>query len=187
MPDRKVTLRYSRALFAAAQRQGRVEPTRLELSELLRALADLPELHTLWYARLPANRKAAAVEAAFTTRLSPLLLRFLRVLVTHRRESHLPDIARSFAALSRKAEKREEAEVVTALPLPPDLQATVVETVARMTGREPEVRFCVDPGLLGGIVLKIGDHVIDASIKGRLKLLRKEILAGEEVSPLSSG
>lgn len=175
MPDRKVTLRYSRALFAAARRQGRVEPTRLELSEFVRALDDMPELRTLWYARLPVGQKAAALEAVFKARLSPLMLRFLRVLVRHRRERHLPSIARTFAALRRKAEKRAAAEVLTALPLPDDLRAVIIKVLAGLAGVEPEVRFSVDPGLLGGVVLKIGDRVADASVKGRLKLLRAKL------------
>jgi len=176
--DLKAALRYSRALFAAAQRRDRVGRVRLELSCLARALQRLPELHTLWHARLPAGRKKAAVEAIFKDRLSPLVLQFLSVLVMHRREKYLAYIARSFATLSRRAEKRQELEVVTALPLPGDLQPVILKTVTGMTGAELEVQFSMDPGILGGVLLKIGDRVIDASINGRLKRLRAELQRG---------
>lgn len=187
MPDLKSASRYSRALFTVAQRQDRVDPTCMELSGLVRALEDLPELRTLWYARLPVGQKTAALESVFKARLSPLVLQFLKVLATRRKERLLPGIARSFDSLSRKAGKRQEVEVVTALPLPDDLMAAVMKTVAGITGAEPELRFSVDPGLLGGILLRIGDRTIDASVKGRIELLRAELVSGSAVLQLPQG
>ncbi|MEW6173668.1 MAG: ATP synthase F1 subunit delta [Bacillota bacterium] len=177
MPDPKIASSYSRALFAAAKREDRVEQTRRELAELDEALAQVPEFRSLWNTRLPSNRKAAALDAVLESRLSTLTLRFLKILINHGRERHLPHITRSFAALSRKAEKRVEVRVVSALALPDGLRREILEAAARLTGMKPEVEFSVDAGLLGGLILTAGDCVIDASIKGRLKSLGRVLEA----------
>ncbi|MEW6184044.1 MAG: ATP synthase F1 subunit delta [Bacillota bacterium] len=171
MPDPRITSSYSRALLASARCEGRIGPVRRELAELEKVLVEVPEFRSLWNARLPANRKATALDAVLRPRLSPLTLRFLKVLITHRRERYLPLIARYFAALCREAEKRAEVRVASAFPLPDDLRREIIETAARLTGFEPEVEFSVDAGLLGGLIIRFGDFLIDASVKGRLNSL----------------
>ncbi len=178
MADPGITLSYSRALFAASRQRDQVDSTCEELTEFTRALTEVPELGSFWYARLPANKKAAAATAALQARLSALTLQFLKILIRHRRERYLPSIARSFAALTRKAGERPVVRVVSAVPLPDDLRGELLRLCAGITGAQPEVEFVVDAEILGGIIVQTGNRMIDASVRGRLNAVGR-ILSGK--------
>jgi F-type H+-transporting ATPase subunit delta len=159
---------YSRAIFAAARQLGLLEATVAELTAFTAALAVHPELGSFWYARLPAAKKAAVATAALQDRLSALTFNFLQVLIRRRRERYLPSVTRSLTALAQKAGERRAVLVVSAVSLPDDLRGELRRLCAVITGAQPEVEFAVDADILGGIVIRTGGLVIDASVRGRL-------------------
>jgi F-type H+-transporting ATPase subunit delta len=102
---------------------------------------------------------------------------FLGLLVDQGRIADLPAIADALAARAAATRQREVAEVRTAVPLDEATLERITSTLEKATGRSLEVRTVVDPAILGGIVARIGDTVIDGSVRRRLESLRETLQA----------
>ncbi|MDA8096873.1 MAG: ATP synthase F1 subunit delta [Clostridia bacterium] len=182
MLDPDVASGYSWALFRLAQKQNRTEEVNRELGEFARAVESLAELRALWVkVRLPVDRKTAVLRGVLAASLSPLMMRFLEVLVKRRREKYLWLIVDQFTVLVRRAAGREEVEVVSAVPLPEPLRAEIMRLAAVITereGLEPEVLFRVEPEVVGGVRIRAGDCLIDGTVRGRLKRLERHLAGG---------
>ncbi|MGH2449426.1 MAG: F0F1 ATP synthase subunit delta [Chloroflexota bacterium] len=103
------------------------------------------------------------------------ILNLFRVLVVHRRLGLIPGVAREFADLHRAAQGIVDAQVTVARPLSDAEQSQVRRALSAAIGKTVEVALAIDPEILGGIVIRFGDRLIDASVAGNLRRLRQEI------------
>jgi F-type H+-transporting ATPase subunit delta len=166
---------YARALFDAALDENRLEPVREQLAQLVEAEAEVPELRELLRNPQldPQARKAALKELLGDA--EELLRNFLLVLVDKGRTGQLEEIAREFERLVARHEGIVHAELTTAIELSDEEARDLLARIEKSTGRKVEATRKVDPGLIGGIVLQIGSHRIDASVRGRIERLRREL------------
>jgi F-type H+-transporting ATPase subunit delta len=107
--------------------------------------------------------------------LSEQVLNLLRVLASKQRMQLLPSIVSEFEHLVREARGVLEAEVTVARPVTDIDQQGILQRLRGLTGKDVQIHVSVDPAILGGVVVRIGDQVIDASVSGRLDRLRQEL------------
>jgi F-type H+-transporting ATPase subunit delta len=173
--------RYAEALVGAAEKQGPVEPVLEELDaiekEILRAHPRFASL--LGSVRVSVAQKDEIISKVFEGRVSDLVVRFLRVLNRHERLGILPAVAREARALWDKRNNRIKIQVRTAAALDESQLKSLQERLAALTGATPILLVSTDPSLIGGLVVQVGDHRFDASVKNRLAQVRQRLIEGK--------
>ena len=169
---------YGDALLEAAREKGTLDAVYEEvcaLSEIFAAHADLIAL--LNHPQVVKEEKLQIVENVFTGRVSPEMLGFLTTVVDKGRQTEIPAIFRYFIAQVKELKRIGIAHVTTAVELSEAQKAQVEEKLLATTSYKSfEMDYRVDPSLIGGMVIRIGDRVVDSSIKNRLDDLRKQLL-----------
>jgi F-type H+-transporting ATPase subunit delta len=167
---------YASALFEAARERGRLEPVRDELQQVVAAEAEVPELRELLRnPQLDPRARASALEDVLSGG-EELLRNFLLVLADKGRTGSLEEIAREFERLIAEHEGIVHAELTTAVELSDEEAQTLLRQIEQASGRKVEATRSVDPELIGGIVLQVGSHRLDASVRGRLERLRRDLV-----------
>ena len=166
---------YARALFEAAQDAARLERVAADLSALAAALEAVPELAA--FLRNPQVEPAgkAGVLAQVTEGADELVRNFVRLVAEKGRGGELAEMSAEFDALVAGSQNRLDVELTTAFELSDEDARSIVETIEKASGWRVEATRTVDPSLIGGIVLQIGSHRADGSVRGRLERLRHEL------------
>ena len=146
------------------------------LEDVVTAAAEVPELRELLRnPQLDPRARAAALEDVLAGG-DDLLRNFLLVLVDKGRVGELDVIAEEFERLVAEQEGVLSAELTTAVELSDDDERRLLQQIETASGRKVEATRHVDPGLIGGIVLQVGSHRLDASVRGRLDQLRRALV-----------
>jgi F-type H+-transporting ATPase subunit delta len=166
---------YARALFEAAREQGRVDGVQRDLGALATALDESPELAAF----LSNPQVEPAAKAAVLDQVSEggdeLVRNFLRLTAEKGRAGELAAMAVELQALVDEAQGRIAVELTTAHALSDDEAAAIVGRIEQASGRSVEATRTVDPRLVGGLILQAGSLRVDASVRGRLNRLRREL------------
>ncbi|MBV8605985.1 MAG: ATP synthase F1 subunit delta [Singulisphaera sp.] len=175
----EVTRSYAEALLGAAEKEGQVEAVLDELDELVR---DVLRAHPRFAALLASPALAATgkdriVVETLEGRALPVVVRFLRVLNRHGRLGSLAAIVRAARATWDRRQNRRPVTVRSAVPLDEGQRAALHDRLGRMLGATPVMNVVVAPELIGGLVIQVGDHVYDASVRNRLAQLRDRLIA----------
>jgi F-type H+-transporting ATPase subunit delta len=166
---------YARALFEAAQNEGRIEPVRAELATFVQAVDEVPELRALIRnPELDPPTKAAALDAVLEG-ADELVRNFVRVVAEKGRAAQLDEILREYEALVAAEEHILNVELTTAYELSDDDAVAIVQQIEKASGRRVEAARTVDPDLIGGLVLKAGSLEVDSSVRGRIERLRRDL------------
>jgi F-type H+-transporting ATPase subunit delta len=169
---------YARALHEAAKSQGAVADIRSQLSALAAAIDDTAELSGfLSNPQLDPGAKADVL-GQLSEGAAPALRNFVRLVASKGRAGELRAIAREFESIVDRAEGRMAVELTTAYELSDDEAVSIVRQIESASGRTVEATRSVDPDLIGGIVLQAGSLRVDASVRGRLDGLRRELVRG---------
>ncbi|MBM3694595.1 MAG: ATP synthase F1 subunit delta [Actinobacteria bacterium] len=167
---------YASGLLELARAEGVADRVSDELYRIARALESSADLRlALSDPRLPPERKHGIVADLLGSRVLPLTLNLVNLLVAAERSRDLPAIADRLAALSAAERERAVAEVRTARELDEETTARLAEALSRATGKQVEIKAVIDPSLLGGVVARVGDTVIDGSLRHRLEGLRQAL------------
>ena len=166
---------YARALFDAALGENRLQLVREQLAQVVAAEREVPELRELLRnPQVDPRARAAALEDMLSGG-DELLRNFLLVLVDKGRTSQLEEVGREFERLVAEHEGVVHAELTTAVELSDEEARELLARIEDSTGRKVEATRRVDPDLIGGIVLQVGSHRLDASVRGRLERLRRQL------------
>ena len=166
---------YARALFQAAQDAGRVDGVAGDLAALASAMDEVPELRAfLRNPQIEPTGKAAVLEQ-LAADADELVRNFVRLAAEKGRAGEIPEISAELEALVARAQNRLAVELTTAHELSDDEATSIVQAIEKASGRTVEATRSVDPGLIGGIVLQVGSHRADGSVRGRLERLRHEL------------
>lgn len=165
--------RYASALFDLARDQRQIEVVGKSLDALSEALLDSKDLAELVTSPLVSREEAGAALAALAPglKLDPITTNFLGVLAKNGRKNQLRDVVRAYRRLAADHRGETTAEVVTARPLNDEQLAALKQQLRSRAGRDVNVDASVDPKILGGIVVKLGSQMIDASIRTKLNRL----------------
>jgi F-type H+-transporting ATPase subunit delta len=166
---------YARALFEAAQERSRLEQVQQDLAEFVQAVRDVPELRALLRdPQLDPRAKIAALREILAD-ADELVRNFVLVLTERSRATELEETQREFDRLVADETGRLSLELATAVELSDDEAAEIVRQIEQSSGRNVDATRRVDPDLLGGVVLQVGSLRLDASLRGRLERLRREL------------
>ena len=174
---RAAARRYAAAVFDLARQDGSFDTWAADLDRLA-ALLDVPAAaHALASPVVTPAQKLAVIEADVPNLTSQT--RNLLVLLVHRgRLGLLPDVAAAFRERLNRERGIVTAFVTTAAPLDDAGRTELGTRLATYAGRQVRMEMSVDPGLIGGVVARIGDQLLDGSVRGRLQTLRRRLAAG---------
>jgi F-type H+-transporting ATPase subunit delta len=166
---------YARALFEAGQEAGRLDAVGEDLAAIARALDDVPELRS--FLRNPQIEPAgkAQVLDEIAAGADELVRNFVRLVAEKGRAGEVSEISAELDVLVAQAQNRLSVELTTAYELSDAEAKSIVETIEKASGRSVDATRSVDPDLIGGIVLQVGSHRADGSVRGRLERLRHEL------------
>jgi F-type H+-transporting ATPase subunit delta len=174
---KSASLQYANALADIVLAQGAAEPARKQLRDFAAAYAQSAELRN--FLASPAVRRQAkhGVIEKLVARLgaSKIVRNFLFVLVDNQRARFLPEIVETFEEVLRQRQGLAEAVVTSAVALNETQKTTLSRTLERLTGKKIQAKYSLEPGLLGGAIVRIGDTIYDGSLLNRLNRLRTQL------------
>ena len=179
MTDQTVSKRYALALFNAAESagEGLTEQIQKELSFISDLWEKNAELRGFLEApQISGDDKDKMLQMTFQGRISELLLQFLLFLLSKGRLVHILGINTRYDKLLKEKEGLVEAQVITAAPLDEKLSLPLKEIMEKKTGKKVSLIFKLDPGIIGGIRVIVGNQIIDHSIRTELDKLRENLL-----------
>src|SRR5262245_7403583 len=166
---------YAEALFEAGKDRGKLDSVQSQLAQFVDAVDGNRELQVFLFSPyLSSADKRQGLERAISG-AEPELMNFLELLVEKHRMPEIFRIRREFDELWKKENRRLDVTVTSAVDLDEAVVRKIGEEVERQTGEQVELSSRVDDGILGGIVLQVGNMVLDASIRSRLEKLRKTV------------
>lgn len=166
---------YARALFEVAQQRGDLDRIREQLGQFADALEAERGLQTFFFSPYFSTEEKKdglhkAVEDA-----DDAVVNFLELLIEKHRMPAIFRIRRQLDALWREENKMLPVQLTSAIELDDETVANLGRTIGERTGRKVDVTASVNPDILGGIVLRVGNSILDASIRNRLEHLRKQV------------
>jgi F-type H+-transporting ATPase subunit delta len=170
--------RYAEAAFEVAMRDGTLEAWRSELDVAAGIVSDERALQVLANPAIPADKRASVLEDVLGRNVSRPVLNLIQLMLRRGRIEMLPRVAAEFRRLDDDRQGITHATAISAAPLEPDEIRALTARLEQSTGGRIELDVQVDPSLLGGIVVRVGDRLIDGSVRGRLERLRNQLISG---------
>lgn len=176
--DSRVTKRYASALFNSAQKMSLVEEVQKDLDTLSGLWKATPALQRAMESPLvPADKKLSLVEKLFAKEIGALTHAFVNVLIEKDREEILVDVQREFRLQADTSRGLLRAQAIVAAPMDDSMRQALVAGLQSRTGKTIALDVEVDAAILGGVVVRLQDTVIDGSVRGTLERLREQMLA----------
>jgi F-type H+-transporting ATPase subunit delta len=170
--------RYAEAAFEVGTRDGTLAAWRSELDAAAAIISDPRAIGALANPAVPIDQRSVAVAALLRGVASDPVQNLVQLLLRRGRIEELPRVAAEFRRLDDRRQGITHATATSAAPLTPDEVAALTERLARSTGGRIALDVQVDPSILGGLVVRIGDRLIDGSVRGRLERLRNQLISG---------
>jgi ATP synthase F1 delta subunit len=166
---------YGNALFEVAREAGKLDVIREQLAQFADAVAgDRTFQVFLFSPYFSTEEKKQGLERALSG-ADEVLTRFLDLLIEKHRMPVLFRIRAEYESLCEEAEQRLGVEITSAVELDPKTASDVAEQIGKHTGRHVDLRRSVDPDIIGGLIVRVGNSILDASIRTRLESLRREV------------
>ncbi len=179
MKNMRVARRYAGALMEAVEEGGRIEPTAADLEVVAAALRGSRDLWLLAQSPVVSPAKKAAVfRAIFASRVGKLTMDFIDLVIAKQREQHLLEIVEQFGQLRDEKMGIVSVDVTSAVELTAPQNSALAGELERYTKKKVRVRVTVDKAIRAGLVVRVGDTVLDASMRRQLELLRARLLEG---------
>lgn len=176
MKDIRVAKRYAGALFAVAERNEILDSVAADLDLIERFLTEVPYLRAvLMQPQVSDSRKNMFADEAFGDRVTASSLGFLKLLIRKRREELIDECSREFRAMLAVHNNTAEAEATSAVPLSPEQTTRLIESLQVLTGKTVRLTTAVDTALVGGMIVRLGDTIIDGSVRGKLERLERQL------------
>jgi F-type H+-transporting ATPase subunit delta len=169
---------YARSLFEVAQEAVRLDDVREQLAQFADTVSENRDLQVFFFSpHFSSEEKIKSLGRALDG-ADPIVVNFLGVLIEKHRMPAIFRIRQRFEALWREENKVLPVQVTSAVQLSDDTVRSIGDRIGERTGRKVELTSEVDPDILGGLVLQVGNNVLDASIRNRLDNLRKQVARG---------
>jgi F-type H+-transporting ATPase subunit delta len=167
---------YARSLFEVATEHDSLDVVREQLGEFADALDDSHELQMFFFSPYFSTEEKQDGLRRTVTEADENFLNFLSLLLENHRMPVIFRVRREYDRLWREANQLLAVSITSAVELDPSVADRVGDEIGRQTGRTVELTSAVDPEILGGIVVRVGNSIIDASIRTRLDNLRKQVV-----------
>jgi F-type H+-transporting ATPase subunit delta len=171
-----VGARYAEALYEIAERENAVDAIEQELKAIEAIIRENRDLQkVLYHPRITPEDKKGIMVDLLSGKVSAVTMEFMKLLVDRQREQFLSDIVAYYVSLANQSRNVTEAGVSSAVELTAEEKRQLAGLLNKLTGKKVETSYSVDPSLIGGVVVRIGDRVIDGSIRTRLATLREHL------------
>jgi F-type H+-transporting ATPase subunit delta len=179
MRDTTIARNYAETLLALAAKAGDLRGWGAMFSDVATAMETTPKLKLfLESPRVSAAQKNKVLGEALQDRMPRLMMRYLQSLVSHRRQMLIPEIAREYLDLVDAKEGRIHARITVAREADESERGMIARELSRVFGKDVVPHVTVDPAILGGLIVHVGDTVLDGSVRKRLASLRRRMLTG---------
>jgi F-type H+-transporting ATPase subunit delta len=166
---------YARSLFEVASEQGKLDTVREQLAAFADALAESRELQTFFFSPYFSTQEKKEGLHRAVDGADEAVLNFLELLIENHRMPVVFRVRRDFDRLWEEANRLLPVEITSAIELDRSIVDRIGEEIGRQTGRRVQLTSTVDPNVIGGLVLRVGNSILDASIRTRLEALRKQV------------
>ncbi len=166
---------YARSLFEVAEEQGKLDVIREQLGQVSEALEENAELRLFFFSPYFSTEEKRDGLRRTIVDADPVIMNFLDVLVENHRLPVVPRARREYERRWREANNLLPVTVTSAVALDDAVVERIGDEIGRQTGRKVELTRQVDPSIVGGFIVRVGNAILDASIKNRLENLRKQI------------
>lgn len=167
---------YAEALFSVVRAEGELDRVEDELYRFGKVLESNHELkQALSDKSIDRSQRTKILDELLADKVSPHTLALLAMVVEQGRGRQLPEILEQLTQIAAEARDSVVADVRSAIPLDEKQQKDLADALSKATGKKVEVRVVVDPSVLGGVVAKVGDTVIDGTVRRRLQLLKEQV------------
>ena len=166
---------YARSLFEVAKEQGKLDELREELGQFADAMGENRELQVFFFSPyFSTQEKEEGLDRAVSG-ADPTFVNFLKLLIENHRMPVIFRVRRSFDELWEQENRLLPVQVTSAVELDEATVKQIGERIAQQTGQKVDLSSSVEPDILGGIVVRVGNTVLDASVRNRLEQLRKQV------------
>jgi ATP synthase F1 delta subunit len=166
---------YARSLFEVAKEQGTLDTVREQLGQIADALSEDRELQVFFFSPYFSTEEKKEGLAKVIEGADPAVLNFLELLVEKHRSPALFRIRRAYEELWQHENKLLPVTITSAVELDDEIARRIGDQIGEQTGQRVELTKTVDPDIIGGLVLRVGNSILDASIRNRLDNLRKNV------------
>ncbi len=166
---------YARSLFEVATEQDKLDVVREQLGQFADALDESRELQTFLFSPYFSTQEKKDGLARAVTDADETVDNFLSLLLENHRMPVIFRLRREYDRLWEEANHLLPVEITSAVELDPSVAERIGDEIGRQTGRTVELTSSVDPDVIGGIVVRVGNSILDASIRTRLENLRKQV------------
>jgi F-type H+-transporting ATPase subunit delta len=178
-----VTLRYAKALFFQAEEQKQAGKVLDDVNKIVQILKESPDLHgALSHPVISTSQKLRIVSEVFQDRVTPLMLRFIRLIIRNKREGYFLDIFRNYRDIFNQNRGIQMVRLTTAMELgareKEDIKALIREN---FHARKVDFSEAIDPGIIGGFIIQVEDQLLDASVRRQLDAIRKTLVTNGNV------
>lgn len=180
MRDTTIARSYAETLLALAGKARDLRGWGTMLTDVARAMETDPTLRLfLESPRVPAQTKMDVLGKAFQDRMPRLMVRYLQALVKNRRQMLIPEIATEYLDLVDAVEGRMHARVTVAMEQSDAETKALTTHLSRLFNKQVVPHLTVDPAIMGGVIVHVGDTVLDGSVRKRLATLKRRMLVGK--------
>ena len=173
-----IARRYAGAIFGLAIKQNSLERTLEDIQEIAKLFAIRKLSYLLREPKIPALRKETAIRQNLASRVLPTSLNLALLIVQRELVDYMPNIAKELEQLVLDYKNEAKAQVTTATSMDPAQQVQITHALEQYTGKKIILQTKVDPTILGGVIARVGDEVIDGSVRYRLSALQQQLLNG---------
>ena len=166
---------YARSLFEVAQEQDKLDKVRDQLGEFADAMNESRELQVLLFWPYFSTKEKSEGLSKAVSGADETIVNFLELLIEKHRMPAIFRIRAEFDRLWEEENKLLPVQVTSAVELPKDTVKQIGDRIAEQTDRKVDLSSIVDPDILGGIIVRVGNSVLDASIRNRLENFRKQV------------
>jgi len=178
-----IARRYAEAVFGMGKDQGTIESWRSDIIFLNSILSDRRLAFLLKEPKVPFTTKEAIIRDLAGSKIQKDAIGLGLLIVEHHLVDYMPRIMVEFERLYDEFHNQAKAFVTTAVPLDAAGQNEVIQYLQKLTGKNITIEARVDPTILGGVIARIGDTLIDGSVRQRLEVLREKLVSGVDIPP----
>ena len=180
MDQSKINVRYAKALYSLAKEKGQLSSIKKDIELIDSLCRNEPEMKLLLESPIIKTvQKTRIATTLFQGRIQPLTLQFIQTVIRNKREAFLTGICRNILTSYRKEEGIEQATITSAIPLQNSMTDKMKVLLEEEIGVKIELNTQVDPQLIGGFILRVGDRQLDASISTQLMKIKDKLLHSE--------
>ena len=166
---------YARSLFEVASEQGKIDAVRDQLGEFADTLSGQHDLQVFFFSPYFSTKEKAEGLDRAVSGADEIFVNFLKLLIENHRMPVIFRVRRAYDALWEEENRLLPVSVTSAVELDKATVSQIGDRIAEQTGRKVELSATVEPDILGGIIVRVGNQVLDASIRNRLEQLRKQV------------